>query len=80
MVVCLVPGTTKALDKVLRLRETSEAKELREIWGKGLWRGGNTALEGYGQPIRMSMENVKAQGDVIQRTIVKCARRCRNGQ
>ena len=56
----------RALDKVLRLRETSEAKELRETWGQRLWRGGNTALEGYGQPIRMSMENVNAQGDVIQ--------------
>jgi hypothetical protein len=50
---------------VLKLRDTSEAKELRRIWAERLWSGGAHVLEGYGTP-SASMENVQAGRDVIQ--------------
>src|SRR5262249_41588824 len=37
----------EALDRVLRLRGTAEAQEVRRIWADRLWSRGQNALEGY---------------------------------
>ena len=52
----------EALARVLDLRETAEAKEIRGTWAARLWAGGSEVVEGLGQ----SMKNIVASGDVIQ--------------
>jgi hypothetical protein len=60
----------EALDRVLKLRDTTEAKEVRRIWAERLWSGGAHALEGSGGP-SVRMENVHAGRDAIQIVIGK---------
>jgi hypothetical protein len=56
----------EALDRVLQLRETAEAKELRRIWADRLWGRGQNALEGYRHGINATMANIEADGDGVQ--------------
>jgi hypothetical protein len=60
--------THEAIDRVLRLRDTDEACEIRRIWARQLWRGGSNAVEGYGTD--QSMSNMTVGGDVYQIQIV----------
>jgi hypothetical protein len=56
----------KALDRVLEIRETPEARTIRRIWAERLWRNSTHALEGYAHPLSAQMRNITADGDVIQ--------------
>jgi hypothetical protein len=47
------------LHRVLKLRDTADAKESRRVWAKRLWSGRMHALEGYGSRTQI-MEKVRA--------------------
>jgi hypothetical protein len=54
----------EALDRVLEIRKTDAAIEVRRVWASRLWGAGSHALEGYG--MGQQMYNIAAGGDVIQ--------------
>ena len=56
--------TDEAIDRVLQVRNTDEAREIRRIWAARLWGTGLHAVEGYSSS--QSIENVTAGRDVNQ--------------
>jgi hypothetical protein len=61
-------STDEAIDRVLEVRNTDEAREIRRIWADRLWGAGSHALEGHSST--QSMHNVTAGGDVTQNQFV----------
>jgi hypothetical protein len=60
--------TDEAIDRVLQVRNTDEAREIRRIWAGRLWGAGSHAVEGYSS--NQSLQNVTAGGDVTQNHFV----------
>jgi hypothetical protein len=52
----------EALERVIELRQTDAARELREFWAERLWSRGSHVVEGFAQSVR----NSTIHGDLIQ--------------